>query len=75
MQLLSENQQINLSIAVKHNVITTKSIKSLLVQVCEAILVIMVTMQPFAFYLICTWAVEQTIYIVNNSLNYDKDTI
>ena len=58
---------------VKHNVITTKSIKmalanlaQLYVQVRVVILVTMVTIRLPIFYLffflICTWAVVQTIY-------------
>ena len=60
---------------VQHNVITTKSIKMALANrcTCLAILVPMVTMQPFAFNLICTWAVVQTIIYRNNSLNYNID--
>ena len=62
---------------VKHNVITTKSIKiALVIYICTcrfvysvAIFVTMVTMQSFALYLICTWAVVLTDR-QNNSLNY-----
>ena len=42
-------------------------------QVRVAIIVTMVTMQPFAFCLICTWAVVQTDR--NNSLNYNIDSL
>ena len=56
---------------VKHNVITTKSIKMALVNICTcrfvysvAIFVTMVTIQLLIFYLICTWAVVHTNIII-----------
>ena len=63
--LTKDTAELNVK-PVKHNVITTKSIKMALgnlctctVQVRVVFLVTMVTMLPFAFYLICTWAVIQ----------------